>query len=72
MITFIDFALKQEYKRLKLFGDKLAEIDSLIDWKPFHIIFESIYLNKTVSCGRPEAEVIIMFKMLFLQQWHGP
>ncbi|AKB51928.1 Transposase [Methanosarcina barkeri str. Wiesmoor] len=30
-----------------------------------------MYVNKTTSDGRPEADVIIMFKMLFLQQWHG-
>ena len=49
MKTLTDFALKEEYKRLQSVGDKLAEIDSLIDWKPFRIIFESMYFNKTVS-----------------------
>ncbi len=48
MKTFTDFALKGEYKLLQLVGDKLAEIDSLIDWKSFLIIFESIYFDKTV------------------------
>jgi IS5 family transposase len=47
--TLTDFALKEEYKRLQLVGDKLAKIDSLIDWKLFLIIFESIYFNKTAS-----------------------
>ncbi len=28
-------------------------------------------INKTVSRGRPETDVIVMFKMLVLQQWHG-
>ena len=31
MKILTDFALKEEYKRLQLVGDKLAEIDSLID-----------------------------------------
>jgi IS5 family transposase len=31
MKTLTDFALKEEYKRLESVGDKLAEIDSLID-----------------------------------------
>ncbi len=30
-----------------------------------------MYINKTVSGGRPETDVIVMFKMLVLQQWHG-
>ena len=46
MKKLTDFALKEEYKRLQLVGDKLAEIYSLIDWKPFRITFESIYFNK--------------------------
>jgi len=71
MKTLTDFALKEEYKRLEYIGDKLSEIDSLIDWKPFRIILESMYSNKTVSGGKPETDVIVVFKMLVLQQWHG-
>jgi transposase, IS5 family len=70
MKTLADFALKEEYKRLESVGDKLAGIDSLIDWKTFRIILDSMYINKTVSGGRPETDVIMMFKMLVLQQWH--
>ena len=66
-----DFALNEEYKRLQSIGDKLAEISSLIDWKSFRPILESMYNNKTASGDRPEADVIVMFKMLVLQQWHG-
>jgi IS5 family transposase len=46
MKTLTYFALKEEYKRLQSNGDKLAEIDFLIYWKPFRIIFESIYFSK--------------------------
>lgn len=66
MKTLTDFTLKEEYKSLRSVGDKVAEIDSLIDRKSFRIIFESIYFNKTVPVGRPEADVIVMFKMLVL------
>lgn len=31
-----------------------------------------MYNNKTALGGRPEADVIVMFKKLVLQQWHGP
>jgi hypothetical protein len=31
MKALTDFALKEEYNRLQLVGDKLDEIDSLID-----------------------------------------
>ncbi|WP_321428544.1 IS5 family transposase [uncultured Methanolobus sp.] len=71
MDDLTDFALNEEYKRLQSVGDRLAEIESLIDWKPFRPILESMYKNRTASGGRPEADVIVMFKMLVLQQWHG-
>ena len=50
-------------------GDKLAEIDSLIVWESFRIIFESIYFNKTVYLCRPQADVVTMFKILVLRQF---
>ena len=71
MDNLTDFALNEEYKRLQSVGDRLAEIESLIDWKPFRSILESMYNNRTSSGGRPEADFIVMFKMLVLQQWHG-
>ncbi len=49
MKTLTDFTLKEEYKHLESVGDKLVEIDFLIDWKTFRIILESMYINKTVS-----------------------
>ena len=65
MKTLTDFALKEEYKCLQSVGDKLVKIGSLIDWKPFSIIFEYIYFNKTVSEGRPEADLLLCLKCLF-------
>ncbi|MDI3486660.1 MAG: transposase, family [Methanolobus sp.] len=71
MDDLTDFALNEEYKHLQAVGDKLVEIESLIDWKSFRSILESMYNNRTASDRRPEADVIVMFKMLVLQQWHG-
>ncbi len=71
MKTLTHFALKDKYKYLQSVGDKLAKIDSLIDWKSFRTIFESIYFNKIIFWSRPEADAVIRFKMLVLQQWHG-
>ncbi len=65
MKTLTDFVLKEGYKCLQSVGDKLAKIGSLIDWKPFRIIFEYIYFNKTVSIGRPEADLLLCLKCLF-------
>ena len=51
MKTLTNFTLKEEYKYLQLGEDKLSEIDSLIDWKTFRIILESMYINKTFQEG---------------------
>jgi hypothetical protein len=46
MGTLTDFGSKQEDILLQSFGDKLPEINSLIDWKSFLIILESYFLTK--------------------------
>jgi len=38
MKSLTDFALNEEYKRVKRLGDRLAEIESLIDWEAFRSI----------------------------------
>ncbi len=50
---------------------KLAQISELIDWAPFRSILEKMYTNKTEKGGRPSCDVILMFKILVLQQWYG-
>ena len=71
METLTDFALREMYRKVKKLGDKLAEIDSLIDWEAFRPIIGSMYNNKTERGGHPNIDEIVMFKMLVLQEWHG-
>ncbi len=37
-MSLTNFAFKEEYKYLANLGDKLSEIEYLIDWKPFRPI----------------------------------
>lgn len=69
MSSLIDFALNEEYKRLESAGDKLAEIGSRIDWKPFSSMLGSMSDNETDSEDMPD-DFIVMIKMLVLQQWY--
>ncbi len=71
MASFIDFAFQEEYQRVKRLGDKLAEIDSLIDWEAFRPIVKDIYNNKSEQGGRPNIDEVVMIKILVLQEWHG-
>jgi len=49
MKTFTYVVPNEKYNLFQSIRDKPFEIDSLIYWKFFCIIFESIYFNKTVS-----------------------
>ena len=46
MKSLTDFAFNEEYERVKLLGDRLAEIESLIDWEAFRPIVGAMYDNK--------------------------
>ena len=50
---------------------RLSQISDLIDWEPFRLILEEMYDNKSERGGRPNYDVILMFKILVLQQWYG-
>src|SRR5512136_2574368 len=50
---------------------RLSKVSNLIDWKPIRQILDEMYDNKSEKGGRPNCDVILMFKILILQQWHG-
>ena len=69
--SLIDHSLKEEYEKVKKLGDKLSEIDSLINWEAFRPIIAGMYKNNTEKGGRPNIDEIVMTKVLVLQQWYG-
>ena len=71
MKSIIDFALNEEYERVKQLGDRLMEIESVIDWGAFRRIVGEMYENKSERGGRPNLDEVLMVKLLVLQQWHG-
>jgi transposase, IS5 family len=46
-------------------------ISDLIDWAPIRQKLEEMYDNKSEKGGKPNCDVILMFKILTLQQWYG-
>jgi len=71
MKSLIDYSLKEEYEKVKKLGDKLSEIDSLIEWEAFRPIVAGMYKNNTEKGGRPNIDEVVMIKILILQQWYG-
>jgi transposase, IS5 family len=50
---------------------RLSQISDLIDWFPIRQILDEMYDNKSEKGGRPNCDVILMFKIMILQQWYG-
>jgi len=50
---------------------RLSQISDLIDWMPIRQKLDEMYHNKGEKGGRPNCDVILMFKILILQQWFG-
>ena len=50
---------------------RLSQISNMIDWNPFRQILDDMYDNKSEKGGRPNCDVIMMFKILILQKWYG-
>ena len=72
MRTLIDFSILQEYKEEVLpRGDKLSALSALVNWNAFLPIENCLYKNKSERGGRPNINVIIMIKLLILQQLYG-
>jgi IS5 family transposase len=72
MRTLIDFSILQEYsEKVQPRGDKLLELGKLVDWKAFLPIGNDLYKNKSQRGGRPNIDIIIMIKLLILQQMYG-
>ena len=72
MRTLIDFSILQEYNQEVLpRGDKLLSIAGLVDWKRFLPIGDGLYKNNTERGGRPNIDIIIMIKLLVLQEMYG-
>jgi len=71
MNTFRTYMLKKAYENVKKNGDRLAQVDSLIDWEAFRPIITPMYRNKTSRGGRPNVDEVVMVKLLVLQEWYG-
>jgi transposase, IS5 family len=71
MRNLTDFALRLEYERIKELGDKLVENGSRMNWESFRPILETMYKNNTECGGRPNLDVIVMLKSLFIQQLYS-
>jgi IS5 family transposase len=71
MDSFKSYLFRQAYKEVERLGDRLAEVEPLIDWEAFRPTLAGIYMNDGPQGGRPNTDPVLMVKMLVLQQWYG-
>jgi len=71
MESLIDYSLNEEYEKVKRLGDKLADVEPLIDWGAFRPIIADMFDNRSQKGGRPNIDEVVMVKILVLQQWYG-
>ncbi len=71
MDSLTDFTLSEEYKRIEQLGDKLAQLEAMIDWEAFRPIVAGLYDNRSEKGGRPNIDEVVMIKLLVLQAWYG-
>ncbi|MDI6876402.1 MAG: IS5/IS1182 family transposase, partial [Methanomicrobiales archaeon] len=62
MNSFTDFTLNEEYKRIQRLGDRLAELESLIEWESFRPILSNLYESNDEIGGRPNTDEILLLK----------
>jgi transposase, IS5 family len=71
MSSFKAYIFREAYKETQKNGDKLAEIEKLVNWKAFTPIIQPMYTNQSPSGGRPNTDPVLMVKLLVLQAWYG-
>jgi IS5 family transposase len=69
MDSFTVWALKGLHAKQEM--SRLSQISNIIVWTSIRIILEEMYNNKSEKGGRPNCDVIMMFKILILQKWYG-
>jgi transposase, IS5 family len=71
MESFDSYLLRKLYLKVKGKGDRLAKIESAVNWERFRPLIKAMYTNDTERGGIPNVDEVTMVKLLVLQQWYG-
>ena len=67
MNNLVDFALREKYYKVRKLRSKLSEMNALLDWNAFAVLFP----EKETNRGAPGYDVVLKIKCLFLQSWYN-
>jgi transposase, IS5 family len=70
-MSFDQFVLKEQYRRVEGLGDRLALMKREIEWEPFRPIIKCVYFDDKVIGGRPHTDEVLISRALLLQGLYG-
>lgn len=70
-MSFNQFILREQYRRVKGLGDRLELMKEQIEWKPFIPLVRKIFHGNEKEIGRPHTDELIIVRSMLLQAWYG-
>ena len=70
-MSFNQFILKEQYKKVKGLGDRLELMKEQIAWEPFVPLVCKIFHDNEKEVGRPHTDELIIVCSMLLQGWYG-
>ena len=70
-MSFNQFILREQYRKVQGLGDRLDLMKGQIDWEAFRPIVAGVYRDNKQEGGRPHTDEVIIVRALLLQSWYG-
>jgi IS5 family transposase len=70
-MTFDQFILREQYKKIQGLGDRLELMKQQIDGTPFAKIVRKVFKQDKREGGRPHTDELVVIRSLLLQAWYG-
>ena len=70
-MSFNEFILREQYKKVMGLGDRLALMKQQINWQPFVPLVKNVFHDNETTGGRPHTDELVVVRSMLLQAWYG-
>ena len=70
-MSFDQFILREQYRKVSGLGDRLELMKEQIDWQPFVPLVRKVFHDNQTEGGRPHTDELIVVRSMLLQSWYG-
>lgn len=70
-MSFNQFILQEQYRKVSGLGDRLELMKEQIDWQPFIPLVKKVFYDNKTEGGRPHTNELIVVRSMLLQSWYG-